>query len=609
MILQALYEYYQRKGGLAPAGMEWKKIPYIIVIDKEGTFIRIEDTQENKIAKEFLVVKTNGRSGTKMLPNVFWDNIEYTLGYGKNNTEIKKKEKQLQEDNLSEKRVADLLSEKKELEKETLKSIEKNKTFIAMVSHYADKFPHNTEFKALNLFYENHVSEVINHELWAVIEKKPTVNLSFRVEGYNNIIAMHCDLVVENNSEDTLTKKDYPVCLITGKKSPIVATTTPSNVGGQATAKLVAFQVNSGYDSYYKKQGSNASISVEAEAAYTTALNSLLSRESRNKVILGNRIFLFWSVPQDLSQNGSTFESIFASIFNLPSEDTPDRNVGSVKDMLLSPKTGWLKTEGDDKFYILGLAPNAARISVQLWKKGTIKEFASNIGQHFKDLEIIGDRLNDNDSFNTLMSLILSVTFPPKRDKIQPNLPEAIMNSILTNIPYPVSFHQACIRRIKAEQSIYTKRAAILKACLNRKLRFYNYNNEKEITMALDNENLNQGYLCGRLFAVLEYVQEKGMGKSSLRERYLNAASTAPVTVFSRILNLSVYHISKIKSKGLAINMEKLKGEIIGKINSEGIPSRLNLDDQSRFMIGYYHQNKDLYTRKENDNETEIINA
>ncbi|MCH4156628.1 MAG: type I-C CRISPR-associated protein Cas8c/Csd1 [Muribaculaceae bacterium] len=570
MILQALCEYYERKGGLAPEGFEFKEIPFIIVITEEGDFVRIEDTREENSAKSFCVIKSNGRSGTKILPNMLWDNLAYTLGYVKD--------------------VA------KEDTKEIDKAIEREKSFKMLVNNLSEKYPYNKDFKALSLFYSHDISAIYNDPLWNEIEKKPTINVSFRINGRTNIIACDEDLKKEINVASEQIKGNEKICLISGVKSKCVLTTTATSIpGSQATAKLVSFQVNSGYDSYGKTKGENAPISEKAEAAYTTALKTLLSKDSHNKFYIGNRTFVFWTIPKETNERESEFEKMFASIFSTSNNDNPDENVNEVIKAFLSPKTGNEIKGSDDKFYILGLAPNAARISVDYWQEGTVAKLAHNISQHFEDLRIIKSVI-DMGKPDTLLSLLISVTF--KGSNIQPNLPEALMKSILQGTLYPVSLIQACLRRIKAEQTVTSRRAAILKAYINRKTRIYNINNTKQLTMALDKENSNQGYLCGRLFAVLDKIQDEGMKARTIKERFMTAAAATPAIVFSRILSLSNHHLEKIENKGRVVNFEKLKCEIIDKFTCDGIPARLSLDDQCRFFVGYYHQLQDFYTKK-----------
>lgn len=191
-----------------------------------------------------------------------------------------------------------------------------------------------------------------------------------------------------------------------------------------------------------------------------------------------------------------------------------------------------------------------------------------------------------------IRKIISSVTLGGKMSDATPNLPEAVVKSIFQGVPYPATLYSACIRRVRAEQELTITRAAILKAYLNRQ-----NNNDKKIGTMLDKENCNQGYLCGRLFAVLDKIQEDANHIRSIRERYMNGVSATPAAVFATILNLSVHHSEKLDEKR-RIYFEKLKQEIINKISANGFPSHLDLQDQGRFFVGYYHQIQDFYTSK-----------
>lgn len=369
--------------------------------------------------------------------------------------------------------------------------------------------------------------------------------------------------------------------------------------GSQATAKLVAFQVNSGYDSYGKKKCGNAPISKDAEFAYTTALNAMLQKGSHNKFGIGNRTFVFWA-----SSNAEAAEQAEESLFDLlgftEEQDDPNAKINQVRKVFTSIYSGTLKTSLDDRFYILGLAPNSARIAVVYWSECSLKEFAGTILRHFNDMEIIDTR-KDGKPYMGIKDMLAAVTLNGKQSEATPNLPEAVVKSIFQGTPYPFTLFSACIRRIRAESSnkdknaIRIARMAIIKAYLNR----INDNNKKIDTM-LDKSNTNQGYLCGRLFAVLDKIQEDANGISSIRERYMNAASATPASVFATILNLSSHHMEKLANESRRIFYEKIKQEIIDKIPATGFPAHLDLQDQGRFFIGYYHQRQDFFTKKEN---------
>ncbi|MFI3299557.1 MAG: type I-C CRISPR-associated protein Cas8c/Csd1 [Rikenellaceae bacterium] len=588
MILKALYDYYHRSGSLAPQGMEYKEIAFLIVIDKEGNFLRLEDRRiDNKTSSKFLVVK-GIRSGVTPKPYIYWDNVEYVLNYTKLHKELS------EEENLKEKLV-------KERDEAIEKAQNKHNALIAKYSSISQQFSDNEQFRAVSLFFEdNHLSEVYEDPLWEAIVKKPTVNLSFLVEGELSIVAEHNDLqalIVEEPTDDNKVK-NLSTCLITGNSSTLIESTTPTGIpGGQATARLVAFQVNSGYDSYGKSKGLNASISKEAEACYTTALNKLLAKDSRNKFYIGSRTFLFWA-----SSNSEAAKEVEDSIFTLfgfkaEQDDNPNKGIEQVEKFFKSIFSGVTKSSTDDKFYFLGLAPNSARIAVVYWAETPIKEFAGLLLQHFDDFEI-ADTRKEKRPYKGLYNILSAVTLNGKVSECQPNLPENVMKSMLQGLPYSYSLFSSAISRIRAEQSITITRAAIIKAYLNR----LTNDNNKKITITMDKENKNQGYLCGRLFATLEYLQDR-TGASTIRSRYMTAASATPASVFATLLNLSVHHSEKL-DKGSQIFFENIKAEIISAISPEGFPAHLDIQDQGRFMVGYYHQRQVFYTAKEKPTET-----
>lgn len=407
--------------------------------------------------------------------------------------------------------------------------------------------------------------------------------------------------IIQVKKLNKLNGNNEAICLITGaKKKPVNTTYSSFILGGKSNAKLVAFQVSSGYDSYGKKMGLNAPISEEAEFKYTTALLKLLSKNSHNKFRIGNRTFIFWaSSNADAAQQAE--ESLFDILgFSEEEQDDPNAKIEQVRKVFTSIYSGTLKTSLDDRFYILGLAPNSARIAVVYWSECSLKEFAGTILRHFNDMEIIDTR-KDGKPYMGIKDMLAAVTLNGKQSEATPNLPEAVVKSIFQGTPYPFTLFSACIRRIRAESgnkdknAIRIARMAIIKAYLNR----INDNNKKIDTM-LDKSNTNQGYLCGRLFAVLDKIQEDANGISSIRERYMNAASATPASVFATILNLSSHHMEKLANESRRIFYEKIKQEIIDKIPATGFPAHLDLQDQGRFFIGYYHQRQDFFTKKEN---------
>ena len=572
MILKALYDYYNRRGDLPAPGLEEKQIGFLLVISKEGKFLRFEDCRIDKDrARTYLVKKHVGRS-SGAVANYLYDNSAYVFGYS---------------------------------EKENGKEQLYFDTFKAKIRDICNGFPDNDDMKSLCAFYNQSREEILTavsaDPLWEDVKKclsKKYSTFSFRIHGDMKIIAEKKELLRSNDTPSA--NKDSQICLVTGKHGvPVeIATATPI-AGSQAIAKLVAFQVKCGYDSYGKSKCGNAPISEEAEFAFSTALNAMLAKGSHNKFRVGDRTFLFWASSNSdaaMQAEGGLFD-----LLGIAGEDNDDKNakVEQVRKVFEAIYSGALPLLIDDRFYILGIAPNAAREAVVYWSETSLKDFAGMILRHFDDMTIVAHK--DTKPYMGVGSMLSAVTMGGKQSDATPNLPEAVVKSIFQGYPYPFTLFSSCIRRIRAESgeknSVYAVRAAIIKAYLNR----LNDNNKK-IQIMLDKENTNPGYLCGRLFAVLDKIQEDANHISSIRERYMNAASATPASVFATILNLSVHHAEKL-NEGSKVFYEKLKQEIICKLPADAFPAHLDLQDQGRFFVGYYHQRQEFFQKKEDKTE------
>jgi CRISPR-associated protein Csd1 len=581
MILQALKEYYDRKAadpesGIAPEGFEKKELQFLIVIKEDGEFVNIEDTREKigtrLVAKSFLLPRSKGRSGGKSYETTFllWDHIGYLLG-------------QPSEDK---------------------KSAKQHKTWLDSLKKLPAELLEDSGVKAVLRFYDGTgVEKLISTIEFQECLKAPQCNMAFRLS--TDLVPVPCRKKVQevvknavslNESEDEVneTKQESKIgiCIITGEKGEIARThgRTPIN---KDTKCLVGFQKNCGYDSYGKEQGYNAPVIKSTEFAYVTALNNLLKSNSQ-RMSIGDASTVFWS------EKKTNFESDFASYFSEPQKDDPDKGTRKIKALFESVSNGaFVNDEGKSRFYVLGLAPNAARIAVRFWQVGTVTEFAEKIKTHFEDLEIV--KPPKEPVYYSLWRLLANVATQDKSENIPPNVAGDFMRAILAGTPYPTTLLQAALRRIHSDTENRVKpiRAALIKAYLNRYHRIYINPNHKEILMSLDVNQTSVGYQLGRLFATLEKIQEEANPglNATIRERFYGAACASPVSVFANLLRLKNHHLAKMESKGRIVNFEKLLAEIIGHFDD--FPAHLDLHEQGRFAIGYYHQRQDFFTKKD----------
>jgi CRISPR-associated protein Csd1 len=575
MIIQALCEYYQRKaalGEMPPYGFEWKPIPYLIIIKEDGSFVKLEETYEGeekrKEAKCFCMCHTKDRSGSSSwaVANSLWDHYGYVLG----------------------------LPKKMDYESEKAKTDGKkqNQSFVKEIKRIAQLNPNDKGVKAICLFYESFQSNlqaIKEDSLFEDSVKKDGTNFAFKLFGESEPIG--ADTTMNYGDVTSDTKKG--LCIITGSKEPIaILHNKISLLGANSTgAKLVGFQKNSGYDSYHREQGMNAPISDKVNYAYTTALNELLNKKSKNHFYFSGDTLVFWASKEN------NFESQFPFFFSSPPQDNPDKNVEVIRELMEAPLYGTVSSADDTRFYILLLSPNVARIAVRLWEVSTVGKLAGNIRQYFKDLDIIKGA-NDK-PFYSLFEILRNIALQYDPKNLPPMLFNGMMRAAIKDLPLPALAQLQCIGRIKADRTVNSRRAGLLKAYLNRKNRINKYTTERNITMALDLENTNQAYLCGRLFAILEKIQDAS-GISTIRERYYGAASRTPSVVFPRLLALSNHHLAKL-SEGQKIYYEQLKGGVMDAVSSHGFPAHLSLDNQSRFAIGYYHQRQAFFTKKNNE--------
>lgn len=592
MILQALCDYYRRQQDeLPPPGFERKAIPFVIVLDRDGHFVDIEDTRagDNKRDKgRLFVVPQAVKRSSGVVANLLWDGLGYALGV------------------VGAARAAKL--DAAGLEKEQKRTREMHAAFIQRIHAVFPAPVTDPGVKATLAFLEQGDFErVFAHPLWPEVSKT-TESLSFRLDGDLELICQRetvrqIVLAAGQDAAATVRKR----CLVSGNLDAIARLhpAVKGVFGAQSSgANLFSFNFAAAC-SYRKEQGQNAPVGEYAAFAYTTALNNLLRADSRQKLRVGEDTFVFWAEKPDPT------EELFADWLQ-PDPDDPVRGVEAVKALYEAPKTGVRSLDDDEtRFFVLGLAPNNARLAVRLWSVNTVRELAAYIRQHFDDLAIV--RSPRKPEYLPLWRLLKATAAQGESKNIPPPLASETLRAILAGTPYPQTLLVATLQRIRAEQSkrdqngrivpnVTYERAALIKAILVRNTRFH-HSNQQEVNVSLDLKNPNIGYRLGRLFAVLERVQALASGdlNATIRDRFYGAASATPVTAFPYLLKLKNHHLKKLKA-GQTIWLENLIGQVFETITQ--FPAHLNLDDQGRFAIGYYHQRHDFFTKKTSEHQS-----
>ena len=572
MILTALSRYYERadaQSGLAPAGLEWKEIGFVLVINADGELLSIEDTRtrvKNKLRGHAFLVPQGEKRSSGVAANLLWDTAEYVLGVCRPDSKAER-------------------------------VLTQNAAFLARVSALST---HDIGVVAAqNFLAKLDLSALASDASWATISTE-NPNLSFRLntDRFETLICVRPAVLATLTSDALDEPGEAGICLVRSGQDALarVQPVIKGVWGAQSSgANLVSFNLPA-FNSYAKAQGANAPIGKVATFNYTTALNHLLRADSKNRVQVGDASVVFWSSEK------SDLVKQLPSFFNDPPADDPDRSVRDVADLYRSVERGiYLNADAQHEFFILGLAPNAARISVRFWLKDVVCNVALRIVQHFEDLRVA--KPDFEMQHLPLWRLLSSVALQGKSANVPPNLAGDTLRCILLGLPYPATLLGAAIRRVRAERSIPYARAALIKACLNRQFRINPNPVNQELSVSLNPEHPNAAYQAGRLFAALERIQgiaQPGIN-STIRERYYGAASSTPASVFPILLKLKNHHIAKFDSAGMKVWAERMLTEIIGHLNV--FPRQFALQDQGLFAIGYYHQQQSFFTAKTNSSE------
>lgn len=387
-------------------------------------------------------------------------------------------------------------------------------------------------------------------------------------------------------------------CLVTGNtdKIAILHNKIKGVAGAQSSgACLVGFNAPA-FESYGKDggQGLNAPVGSYAMYAYTTTLNSLLV--GKNNTRIGDCTVVWWSL--DASEAA---ERMFGdALFGDSGEDRLD-------DIMKNISAGRVPSgdiDLDTDFCVLGLSPNAARLSVRFFWRNTFGTLLQNIAAHYKRLDVV--KPDFIKKYLTPYFMALETVSPKSKDKsASPILAGALLNAILNNWRYPEALYESVLTRIRAEHEVTPGKAAIIKAYLLK-----NKNNEKYrevLSMALNEGSNNQAYVLGRLFSVLEQAQYSANGSSSIKEKYLTSACATPGMVFPSMIMMASHHTAKADNGEI---IDRKIRELLDKLDGgTAFPARLDNTDQGLFLLGYYHETQKMFDEikayKEKNKNTE----
>ena len=574
MILQALVRHYEDLAALNECpkpGWEDSRISFVLCINRAGELEQVVDVrlpqEKGKPKPQTMRLPSHptGRTSTAVKPAFLWDNAKYLLGMDNDGTQ-------------------------------SPRYFEGSRTFHQQLLDGVD----NPASRAMIAFFDRwNPAQAENHP--ALADKMKDIlsgaNMVFRYDG----CYVHSDPLIQKAWQEHYNKTENGpemVCLVTGKKGPVERVHPSVKKPGDPSWStmgntLIGFNAPS-FCSYGKEQSLNAPTGQYAAFAYTSALNHLLA-DREHLYRFGDTTVVCWAEGGE-----AAFQDAFGAFaFSARSPYSEKELRDMVEKLLRGQAVEFDETllDPDRPFYLLGLAPNAARLSVRFFLRNSFGRFLDNVRRHHQRLDIVPDRTNRFDTI-PIWHLLGETVNQHARDKAaSPNMAGAMLRAILLDEPYPATLLHGALLRIRAERSVTRGRAAILKAYY---LKRPHPDMPKEVlTVSLNPDCAEIPYVLGRLFSVLEAVQEAANPglNATIKDRYFNAASATPGHIFPILQNLAQKHLRKLEG-GRRVYFEKQIGELYAML-PEALPSRLNLPQQGAFQIGYYHQTQKRYEKKE----------
>jgi CRISPR-associated protein Csd1 len=589
-ILQALDRYYDRmaaRGEAEAPGYSREKISFAIVLSGAGEPVDCIDLREatgKRLVPRLLEVPAAVKRTVGISPNRLWDKSAYVLGRtaGKG------------------RRIADEHAAFKALHSELLTGTS------------------DVGLTALGRFLAVWTPERFDEGPFSA--NMLDSNIVFRLDGDPCYLhERQASRKLVSAPVSAAESSERTICLVTGRRAPAqrLHASIKGVEGAQSSgAALVSFNLDA-FASYNKEQGDNAPVSVDAAFRYGASLNRMLDRASRNRLPrpIGDATVIFWADAAGASEAAAAAaEDVFSALINPSAGEADPEKLGDdaseaakARDFMNQVAAGRPLRNADQRltdgvrFHVLGLSPNAARLSVRFWLDGSFELFARRLSEHYADLAI--EPAPWRASLPAVNRLLVKTTaLQEKFDNIPPLLAGEMMRAVLTGGPYPRTLLSAAIMRLRAGDEPTGWHAAVIRAVLVRNQRRKRISADipgrGETPVSLDREHPNIGYQLGRLFAVYEIAQRSALGrgvKSTIRDKYFGAASATPASIFPVIISNGQNHLSKVRKDkpGWAHVLERELEEVVGRITPArpfSLPRSMPLEDQGEFAIGYYHQ-------------------
>ncbi|MFG1346372.1 type I-C CRISPR-associated protein Cas8c/Csd1 [Xanthobacter autotrophicus DSM 431] len=596
-ILQALDRYYDRmaeRGEAEPPGFSREKIGFAIEIATDGTPASVLDLRAasgKKLVPQLLSVPAAVKRTAGILPNLLWDKSAYVLGRTAGDG------------------------------KRTSQEHDAFKAAHLQLLASAD----DPGLIALRQFLEGWAPERFDAPPFS--PDMLDANIVFRLAGEKSFIhqrpAARALLAARTGSEGT------PVpCLVTGRASlaqRLHPTIRGVNGAQSSGAALVSFNLDA-FTSYGKEQGENAPTSQDAAFRYGAALNGMLERASRNRLSrgIGDATVVFWAdTSQTVDEAGARAAEDWFTAFAEPPDDADEaRKVRERLEQVLAGRPVEAldaRLSRGTRFHVLGLAPNAARLSVRYWLSDDFGAFVERLAGHYRDLSILPRPWGERPP--SIAWLLLKTTaMQEKYENIPPMLAGEVARAVLDGTRYPRALLAAAIMRLRAGDDPATGwHAAIIKAVLTRDARLRRLGTDatesperakEEPPVSLERDNPDPAYQLGRLFAAYETAQRMALGKvnATIRDRYFGAASATPASVFPLLMRGVRPHLGKLRKGGKGAWLEREIEEITYRLQPP-LPRSLPLEAQGRFVLGYYHQRKGQFADREAATEIEGTDA